>query len=129
MRDLVENVEDLIYSHTDLMNPQVLDDACAKMLEGIKEDMVMAIKTLPDMVAFGIFPYVYITDRGQMFLNQYDVVTMEELPSWQELQKQKFFKISGEGEFIRSLPEIDEKRAVKILFTVAAVKSKQGKRI
>ena len=128
MKNLVEGLKDLVYSYIDLEDPEELINACTEVLGGVKNDIVMAMEVLPDNVAFGIYSHVHLTDRGQMFLNQCDVLT-EELPSWQEIQKQKFFEISGEGEFIRSLPEIDERQAVTILFAVATVKAKIGEKI
>ncbi len=118
MQQIIEGLEDMIASYDDLDNPEVLVDQAAVILDSVRDDMQMSMAVTPDNIAFGIYPNVAVTERGLMFMRQCDIV-VDELPSWQEVREQQFFQIKGETDFIRSLPEVDEETAVKILFAVA----------
>jgi len=58
-----------------------------------------------------------------MFLNQSEEDELD-FPTWNVVREQHFFQISGEYDFIRSLHEVNEEVAVKILFSVAIVASR-----
>ena len=124
MQQMVEDLGFMVSSYEDTSDPKALEVQAAVILDSVREDIQMSMEITPDNIAFGIYPNVFVKDRGQMFLRQYDVV-VDELPSWQEVSDQKFFQINGEKEFIRSLPIIDEEVAVKILFAIAYVKANQ----
>lgn len=121
MEVIIENLEGMVSSYTDPEDPTVLKDQCKLILGAVRENVGEAITMFPDNVAFGIFPYVILTDRGKMFLNQCNMIEGE-LPTWQEIREQKFFQISGEHDFIRGLPDVEEDVAVQILFAIAIVK-------
>jgi hypothetical protein len=124
MQEIIENLRDLIESFYDPNDKSVLLNRSAETLVGVKSDIGMMIEVMPDNVAFGIYPYVVLTESGQKFFAEIDV-ERDNLPSWQELRERKLFQISGEGEFIRSLSRINEEYAVKIFCAIGYIKTKK----
>jgi hypothetical protein len=124
MQEIIENLRDLIESFYDPNDKSVLLNRSAETLVGVKSDIGMMIEVMPDNVAFGIHPHVVLTKSGKKFFAEIDV-ECNNLPSWQELREKRLFQISGEGEFIRSLPQTDEKQAVKILCAIGYIKTKK----
>jgi hypothetical protein len=123
MKDLIELLLDLVNSYTDLNDETGLTKQSNAMIKVIKENVPVYMASMPDNIAFGIYPNVMVTDEGENFLYNHDILN-EKLPAWQEIRNMKLFQINGESELIRSLPMIDENVAVKILFAVAYVRQK-----
>ena len=120
MQQLVESLEDLVQSYDDPEHPGKLVNQCRTTLEGIKENITLLMEIAPDQVAFAIYPCLHLTEAGKTFLAKNNVLKSP-LPSWEEVRKNRFFKVRSEADFIRQLPEIDEELAMKILFSVAYV--------
>jgi len=120
MHELTELLEDMVRSYHDPQDKEKLTQQCGSVLLAVKENVETMIASMPDQIAFGIFPHIFLSDKGEMFLRQYNVLE-DPLPNWQAIRDQKLFKVNGEGTFIRSLTDIDENMAVKIIFSVVVV--------
>lgn len=123
MQGIISNLEDMLRSYTDYEDDSILINNCDVILSNLKGDIAMACEYMPDNIAFGLFPYVHLTEKGRMFVNQFDDLTQDGLPSWEKLREMELFQISGEVDFICSLPEYGEEQAVKILIALAFVKA------
>jgi len=126
LKELVEVAKDGIFSYYNPQNPAVLGDISQGMLDAIKSGGSMnldeMLKYAADNVVLVIFPHVELTDDGKEYFSVFDQA--ESLPSWREMRDNGHFLINpDEADFIRSLKDVDEKAARRILCATGIIRA------
>ena len=124
-QELLEMSKEMVFSYYDPSDLFALIDVSQALLCAAKDCESMSLEKMlqisADQIVLGIFPYVEVTEDGEKFFSTFD--SNESLPAWTEVKENGFFLIDpNEADFVRSLKDVDEEMAVRILCATGVIR-------